>query len=637
MMHSNDQKKSEDEKIAKRAKIIKLIDVPPQVDLADLKDQKEWRLLDETEAKLLERVMEGLPLGRYSKKELGEKMAALGDGNWPANTPATRGIIKEPDGTLYVVYKGRKKRKDAGEGGFGKVKLVQDMRKGGWCALKVISEELQKKMEKKVLRELVENEHKALSATKAGHGELIERKAAVGGVKKYHFVMDYIKGKDLCDIAQAAEVQINNPNPLRLSAIQWLDIALKAAQSIQALHKQGYLHCDIKLENIMCDLLNNKVGAIDLGFALRQDAKRVTTPRTEGYMAPELDLLRQPLEPAPYSTASDMYAFGKTLEMLFSFSTRTTCPFSNDKKMKKMIEAMTHENPSRRPQFGTVIKKLEDFRKQLLPIIPRTTGIIDVNEYLGAENKQVFIHALKAVDTVVLTIPALPENRENETTEDLIRYSTVKKELEAEGIVVRDEMLVDKNPMTLISTVYALDRKNKDNVVIPYVCYISEKEKPGSLHEMQFLKVKANTCSTPHYRREISDRHQKNMVFDITDEELRRIQKILFNEINRLSKAEQQPDQNPSSINALHNMIYKLENNYQQKTLTAYTLYTELESLQKKLLESPPPSTSLFLKHKTVRVVSSLTSQAKSNLGKKEKLAHKLQQIDSQDIPKMKR
>jgi serine/threonine protein kinase/serine/threonine protein phosphatase PrpC len=119
-----------------------------------------------------------------------------------------------------------------------------------------------------------------------------------------------------------------------LSLTTGLDIALKVARGLVALHRAGVIHRDIKPENIiLCPAIPGQptsVKIIDFGVARQksvQDIGIASEPGTPSYMAPELFAGSQATE------ASDQFALGVTIYRLFTgrFPYGEIEPFTNPK------------------------------------------------------------------------------------------------------------------------------------------------------------------------------------------------------------------------------------------------------------------------------------------------------------------
>ena len=104
-----------------------------------------------------------------------------------------------------------------------------------------------------------------------------------------------------------------------LSLTAGLDIALKVARGLVAMHRAGIIHRDVKPDNvILCPPVAGQptiVKIIDFGVARQtttRDVGVVSEPGTPSYMAPEL------FEGRPADEASDQFALGITVYRLFT-------------------------------------------------------------------------------------------------------------------------------------------------------------------------------------------------------------------------------------------------------------------------------------------------------------------------------
>jgi len=93
-----------------------------------------------------------------------------------------------------------------------------------------------------------------------------------------------------------------------------LDIAIKLAKAVAALHRAGIVHRDIKPENVILQP-DGGLKLIDLGVARLpqlEDAEEAVSPGTPSYMAPEL------FGGASAGEASDIFALGVTIYRVFA-------------------------------------------------------------------------------------------------------------------------------------------------------------------------------------------------------------------------------------------------------------------------------------------------------------------------------
>ena len=118
-------------------------------------------------------------------------------------------------------------------------------------------------------------------------------------------VMPYYEGQTL-------EQRLLQPPPMRLGA--GLDIALKLAKGVAALHRLGIVHRDIKPDNVVLQP-DGGVKLIDLGVArlpFLEDAPDAEAPGTPSYKAPEL------FAGQPGDALSDIFALGVTIYRMFT-------------------------------------------------------------------------------------------------------------------------------------------------------------------------------------------------------------------------------------------------------------------------------------------------------------------------------
>lgn len=85
-----------------------------------------------------------------------------------------------------------------------------------------------------------------------------------------------------------------------------VDIFLQAARGVQAMHRMGFAHCDIKPSNLLVDA-KLQVKVIDFGQACRIGTIKERIQGTPDYIAPE-QVTRQPI-----SEATDVFNLGATL------------------------------------------------------------------------------------------------------------------------------------------------------------------------------------------------------------------------------------------------------------------------------------------------------------------------------------
>ena len=179
-------------------------------------------------------------------------------------------------------------------GGMGGVYLAAHARTGERVALKVPDPTFVDHAE--VVARLFGE--RAVSA-RASHPGLVDIRAAGRSTDDVpYLVMEYLDGETLAQIIERGDVD--------LDAV--VELAAKVAGALAALHAAGYVHCDVKPENVVV-LRDGSIKVIDFGVARRVDEPPpddASIAGTPAYMAPEQWRGR----PEP---ASDVYALGCAL------------------------------------------------------------------------------------------------------------------------------------------------------------------------------------------------------------------------------------------------------------------------------------------------------------------------------------
>jgi len=127
-----------------------------------------------------------------------------------------------------------------------------------------------------------------------------------------YIVQEFIGGESAFSMLQRA-----SRNGVVLTEVRALELAADVARGLAAIHKQGFVHLDIKPENILIRESDGLAKIVDLGLAAqfsRQEPKSSPPGKavhavvgTPGYISPE-QFLGLPLTPA-----CDIYAFGVTM------------------------------------------------------------------------------------------------------------------------------------------------------------------------------------------------------------------------------------------------------------------------------------------------------------------------------------
>ncbi len=186
-----------------------------------------------------------------------------------------------------------------GRGSFGSVLLGQDIDTGEWVAIKLFLEN-NEESKSSIIRE----------------NETLESLGLLVSALENASVMKLAYGSNLSNSLFDEE---GHRRPM--SPHEKLALCLDLVKNLQHLHDAKFIHCDLKLENMMWDPKTQKSHIIDVGLAQKMDlhGQYVTSSQmgTLGYMAFEIV---NPLSKGHviYSRQSDNYALGLVLAMILS-------------------------------------------------------------------------------------------------------------------------------------------------------------------------------------------------------------------------------------------------------------------------------------------------------------------------------
>ncbi len=173
--------------------------------------------------------------------------------------------------------------------------------------------------------------------------------------------MEYVEGQTLAQICKARAIPLQEA----------LDIATQITSAVNAAHKKGILHRDIKSSNIMLTA-DGLVKVLDFGLAKFVDATVLTKHGdimgTPAYMAPEI------MQGVEQDQRSDIFAIGVVLYELLS----GRLPFSGS-NLSALMYAMLHDQPL---SFREIGKQVPD---ELEALIMRALAKKPENRYQRVE------------------------------------------------------------------------------------------------------------------------------------------------------------------------------------------------------------------------------------------------------------
>jgi hypothetical protein len=203
-------------------------------------------------------------------------------------------IVHEPDWKMQVVP-GYRLIERVATGGFAAIWTAQTTFGGGRVAVKVLHPERAKDP-----RSVARFEWEAMLLRRFAHPRIV--RGIDNGFERgcHYLIMELVEGRSL---GQA--LSESGALPVR----EALRLARQLAEALHYLHGQGYLHRDVKPDNVLLDASGN-IKLCDLGFAIPAPRAGVapSTPSktavgTAGYMSPEAGT-------RPAGVGDDIYAFG---------------------------------------------------------------------------------------------------------------------------------------------------------------------------------------------------------------------------------------------------------------------------------------------------------------------------------------
>jgi len=210
-----------------------------------------------------------------------------------------------------------------GEGGMGSVWKAEDTSLGRLVALKTLSSHLAQNEE---ARERFIREAQAASAL--NHPNITTVYELVEAEDAHLICMEHVEGKTVRDMLESGRVSIKKA----------IDVILQAAEALEAAHRKGILHRDIKSANIMVTL-EGRVKVMDFGLAHLGERSQLTRTGTLlgtlAYTSPEQ------IAGKPYDARSEIWSLGVVLYELLA----GRLPFQASNEAELIFGIINNEPP----------------------------------------------------------------------------------------------------------------------------------------------------------------------------------------------------------------------------------------------------------------------------------------------------
>jgi len=318
-----------------------------------------------------------------------------------------------------------------GQGGMGIVYLAEDINLERKVALKFLpyslsanSEDIERfKIEAKAAATL---NHPNISTIYSIEGAENSR-----GDKELFIVMEYVEGKELKDIVETRQ-------GVSLPINEVINYATQIAEGLEAAHRKGIVHRDIKSQNIMITD-DHKVKIMDFGLAKvsggAQLTKMGTTVGTLAYMSPEQ------ARGEDVDQRTDIWSFGVVLyEMLTG-----NMPFSGEYE-QAVAYSILNEEPEE------IEKSREDIPGALLQIVKNSLEKNIENRYQSAEDLLADLRGLSKSGSSGISSTVKAKSKSNTLTE---KVSSPRKKiilvtalvcLLAVAVAIYFNLIIDNSP-----------------------------------------------------------------------------------------------------------------------------------------------------------------------------------------------
>ncbi|CAI5688425.1 unnamed protein product [Oreochromis niloticus] len=240
-----------------------------------------------------------------------------------------------------------------GRGRFAEVRVVREKATGGVCALKVMKKTVLRTQENVIFHE---EERRILALNSSPW--IPQLLYAFQDKDHVYLAMEYLPGGDLMSLLNRYEDQFDESMARFYLA--------ELVEAIHAVHQLGYVHRDVKPENILIDRTGH-IKLADFGSAARLTAnKTVATPTvpvgTQDFLSPEVLTAMNGGSNSTYGVECDWWSLGViAYEMIYARS-----PFSEATSTKTIYNILNFQRCLKFPEEPRTSKQFVDLVQSLL-------------------------------------------------------------------------------------------------------------------------------------------------------------------------------------------------------------------------------------------------------------------------------
>uniref|UniRef100_A0A3Q4MZR3 Citron Rho-interacting kinase n=1 Tax=Neolamprologus brichardi TaxID=32507 RepID=A0A3Q4MZR3_NEOBR len=236
-----------------------------------------------------------------------------------------------------------------GRGRFAEVRVVREKATGGVCALKVMKKTVLRTQENVIFHE---EERRILALNSSPW--IPQLLYAFQDKDHVYLAMEYLPGGDLMSLLNRYEDQFDESMARFYLA--------ELVEAIHAVHQLGYVHRDVKPENILIDRTGH-IKLADFGSAARLTANKTVMPvGTQDFLSPEVLTAMNGGSNSTYGVECDWWSLGViAYEMIYARS-----PFSEATSTKTIYNILNFQRCLKFPEEPRTSKQFVDLVQSLL-------------------------------------------------------------------------------------------------------------------------------------------------------------------------------------------------------------------------------------------------------------------------------